>query len=140
MARQSSFAHRRFWSLSGSPVLVFRFVLAGIMLSTGVGVTYALVNRSAFHTSFPGAATLGVYVAFLIVGATGFVALVGLWYWRRWATVLYGVLAVATVLLDAVARAPLAHEVAVVVGAVTVFTLVYLNRERFRPRGPTGAV
>lgn len=47
---------RGFLTLRGSPALVFRVLLVGIMLSTGVGVRYALSNRSALQESFPGAA------------------------------------------------------------------------------------
>lgn len=130
---------RRFWSLSGSPVLIFRVVIAGIMLSTSIGISYALANRSAFVLSFAGARAPGVYVAFLIVGALGLISLAGLWMWKRWALVLYAILTAASIVLDLLAGAPLAHQLAVIVGAAAVFTLAYLNRGRFRSGLPPRA-
>jgi len=136
----NSRAGRHFWSLSASPVLVLRLLLAGIMLSTGVGVLYAGLNRPAFQNSFPGASTPVVYAAFLVVAGGGFLALIGLWYWRRWAVVLYGGLTVASLVLDVIARAPVVHQIAVVLGASAVLTLVYVNRARFGADGSPGAV
>lgn len=129
----------RFLSVSSSPIFVFRVVIAGILLSTLIGISYALVNRPAFVFSFPGANAPGVYVAFLIVGVLGFVSLAGLWMWRRWALVLYASLTATSIVLDLIAGAPLAHQLAVVVGAVAVFTLAHLNRARFGYGLPPGA-
>ena len=58
-------------------------------------------------------------------------ALIALWMWRRWGLVLYGIVVVASLVLDRMAEAPLAHEVTVLVGATAVFSLAYLNRTRF---------
>lgn len=125
-----------FWSLRGSPLIIFRVVIAGIMLSTLIGISYAMVNRSDFVSSFPGADAPAIYSAFLVVGGLGFISLVGLWVWRRWALVLYAILAIASVILDLSAGAPLAHQLAVITGAAAVFTLAYLNRGRFRSGQP----
>jgi hypothetical protein len=55
-----------------------------------------------------------------------------MWFWQRWAVVLYGILAVASVSLDIVAAAPVVHQVTIVFAAAIVFLLVYLNRQGFR--------
>lgn len=128
----TSSAYRRFWSLRGFPQLVFRLLVVGLLLSTGIGVAYALVNRPAFVSSFPGAAAPVVYGALLIVAGVGLIALVGLWRWRRWALGLYAILVLASIVLDVIVRAPLAHQLTVIVSAVVLFTLAFLNRSRFR--------
>lgn len=124
--------NRSFFTVTGSAVFAFRALLIGIGLSTGIGVTFALSNRPAFVASFPRAASPGVYGAFFVVAAFGIVALIGLWGWRRWALTLYAVVALATLAIDRLARAPAAHEAAVVTGATAIFLLAYINRERFR--------
>ena len=131
--------NHHFLTFSGSPVFMFRTLVVGIMLSTGIGVTYAILNRSAFVESFPGAATPTLYGAFLVVAAMGLVALIGLWGWRRWALVLYALVAVASLALDRLAGAPLIHELAVLTGAAAVFSLAYLNRRHFRQSPGFGA-
>lgn len=125
---------RAFLSLRGSPVFAFRVLLGGIMVSTGIGVLYALSNRSALLESFPGAAVTRVYVGLLLVAGMGLAALFALWMWRRWGLVLYGIVVISSLVLDRMARAPFAHEVAVLVSAVAVFSLAYLNRTRFAVR------
>jgi hypothetical protein len=126
---------RTFLSLRGSPVLVFRVLLGAIMLSTGIGVLYALSDRPAFLESFPGAAEPQVYGGLLLVAGAGLVALIALWTWRRWGLLLYGVVVVASLALDRMAKAPPAHELTVCVAAVAVFSLAYLNRTRFASSG-----
>lgn len=120
-----------FFSLRGSPVLVFRVLIVGIMLSTGIGVIYAISNRPAFVASFPGASAWPVYVGFLVTAGVGLVALLGLWAWRRWGLVLFCIQAVMSFVLDRIAGAPLAHELAVLGGAVAALSLAYINRGRF---------
>jgi MFS superfamily sulfate permease-like transporter len=131
---------RVFWSLSGSPTLIFRVLIVGIMLSTSIGILYALMDRASFVSSFPGAAALTIYMGFLIVAGLGIVSLVGLWMWKRWALALYAILTTASVVLDLLAGAPFAHQLAVIVGAAAVFALAYLNRHRFRGSQPPRAV
>jgi hypothetical protein len=122
-----------------SPVLLFRVVLAAMMLSTLVGVWFAGTNRPAFQAAFPGAARTAVYVGLLGTGGVGLVALAGLWRWRRWALVLYGFVAVVGIVLDLLAAAPILHQITVVAGALIVFTLAYANRRQFRAAAPRGA-
>ncbi len=128
----------RFLSLRGSAAFAFRAVVVGLMLSTMFGVTYALSKRPSLLASFPGAATPWVYRGLLLVGVTGLVALVWLLRWRRWALVLYGILTVASAVLDWFAAAPRAHQMTVVVSGAAVFALAYVNRRRFRGN-PTSA-
>ena len=122
---------RAFLSLRGSPAFIFRILLGAIILSTAMGVVYAVTNRSAFLQSFPGAASPGAYAGLLLIAVLGVVALIALWSWRRWGLVLYGFVVIGSLALDRMARAPLAHEVTVCVAAVAVFSLAYLNRTRF---------
>lgn len=120
-----------FWSVKTSPLLVFRVLLAALMLSTGIGVWFATAQRARFEVAFPGTVSLPVYAGLLTVGVAGLVALIGMWRWRRWAVILYAVGAVAGIALDVLARAPRAHQATVVIAAVAVLTLVALNRQRF---------
>ncbi len=122
---------RAFLSARGSPSFVFRVLLGAIMLSTGLGVIYAVSNRPAFLESFPGANSPLVYGALLLNAGIGLTALIGLWKWQRWGLMLYGVAVIASLVLDRIAEAPPAHEVALLVGAAAVFSLAYLNRTRF---------
>lgn len=129
----------RFWSPPGSPILAFRVVVAALMASTAFGVWYGAANRGAIVSAFPGAANSMVYAGLLGTGGAGLVALAGLWRWRRWAVALYGIVALAGVVLDVLARAPALHQATVVTAAVLLFLLVYLNRQRFRnPSGTAG--
>lgn len=120
--------------------LILRVLLGALFVSTGVGLWYAISRRVAFQLAFPGSVHELVYVALLITGATGLIAIAGLWLWRRWAVILYVGVAVASLCLDVVAEAPLAHRVTVVVSAVSVFLLVYLSWDRFRSNGSVGTV
>jgi len=127
-------AGSRGWlSRSVSWRLVFRVLLAAMLVSTGIGLWYATAHRPDFQAAFPGAEHTAVYGALLLTGAAGVVAICGLLLWQRWAVPVYFVVAVAGLALDAAARAPLAHQVTVLVGALAVAWLVYANRERFRP-------
>lgn len=126
---------KRFWSLTGSPRLIFRVVVAALLVSTSAGVWYAIGNRSAFQDAFPGAVSNAVYGSLIAVGALSLVALAGLWAWHPWAIVLYGFLAAASVVLDVLARAPVLHQVTVVLATCVVGTLAYVNRSAFHRGG-----
>lgn len=115
--------------------MIFRVVLVALVTSTSAGLWYAIGNRPAFEIAFPGAGAAGVYGSLLGVGALSLVALVGLWFWRPWAMVLYGVLAAASVVLDVLADAPVLHQVTVVLATCVVFALAYLNRHAFHRGG-----
>jgi len=121
----------RFLTARASPVFAFRVVLAGVMLSTTIGILYAVTNRAGFVTSFPGAAKTWLYLGFLMAAVGGLTALVGLWRWQRWALALYGIVVALSLVLDRLASAPMAHEMAVLAGAAAVLGLAYLNRRRF---------
>jgi hypothetical protein len=119
---------------------VFRVLLAALFLSTGVGLWYATAHRPDFQLAFPGSRRGVVYVALLLTGGTGMVAVCGLWFWRRWAVVTYGCVAAASLALDVVAEAPFMHQLTVAVSTACVFWLIYLNRARFRICPPGGAI
>lgn len=122
---------RAFLSAGGSPVVVLRLVVVGIIMSTSLGVVYAIGNRSAFVSSFPGAESTVIYVGFLTVGVAGVIALMNLLRWKSWALWLYVAQTLASIGLDVIAHAPMLHHVAVIAGATVVFGLVSLNRRRF---------
>ncbi len=122
-----------FWRGGASPRLVFRLLVGATLCSTMIGVGYALLRRATFVASFPRAADPGLYWSLVLTGVVGLVALAGLWGWRRWAVVLYALLAAASLTLDVVAGAPVAHQATVAVDAVLILALAWLNRARFRP-------
>ena len=111
---------------------VFSIILAGLALSTLVGVLHALLHRAVFVESFPGAAAAPVYWSLVLAPGAGLVALGGLWFRRSWAVLLYGVTGVAAVALDYEAAAPAAHMTAAVVAVVIVLALAYSRRSDFR--------
>jgi len=120
-----------FWSLSVSLVLVLRLLLGALTVSTGVGVWYAVARRPAFQGAFPGTADDRVYGAMLLTAALGFVALVALWFWRRWGAWLYGLVALSSIVLDLAVRAPFVHQLSAAISAGLVLGLVFVNRRRF---------
>jgi hypothetical protein len=120
---------RGFWSVRASRTLAFRLALAGLAASTLIGVTFALARPAEFRAAFPGAASPAAFA--------GLVAVAGLWHWRRWAVILYGIVAAASLALDVAVRAPAVHQAAVIVAALAVLGLAYANRARFGA-GPAG--
>jgi hypothetical protein len=128
---------RGFWSVRASRTLAFRLALAGLAASTLIGVTFALARPAEFRAAFPGAASPAAFAGLLAVGGAGLVAVAGLWHWRRWAVILYGIVAAASLALDVAVRAPAVHQAAVIVAALAVLGLAYANRARFGA-GPAG--
>jgi hypothetical protein len=121
---------------SSSPPLrvsewIFRAVVFLVALSTAKATQYALTNKTAFLEAFPGA-TEGVYLLFVFAGVLGFVALVGLFYFQRWATWLFGILALLITILNLGTSAPMRHTLASIAVTVIILGLGVVCRERFR--------
>lgn len=111
-------------------ILVYRIVLVLLFSGSLNAIYIAIVRHSEFIVSFPGAIG-GVYLGLLGVAVAGLAALVGLWFWRRWAVAAFLGLGVVAVVLDVFARAPLAHQIATATATLVVTVLVYSLRERF---------
>ena len=109
----------------------FRGIVFLVALSTAKATHFAITRKAAFLEAFPGASE-GVYLSFLIGGAVGFVALVGLFYFQRWATWIFGGLALFVTILNFGVSAPLLHTLSAVVLTLVILILGYFCRERFR--------
>lgn len=116
--------------------VLLRIVLAALSLSTCAGLWFAVTNRPEFEAAFPGAADGRIYAGLLLLGGLGLVAVVGLWRWRRWAVVLYGLVVLADLVMDVLADAPVVHQGTVLVGGLLVGSLLFLNRARFAADAP----
>lgn len=112
-------------------LFAFRAWMIALVLSSLIGVTFALVDRPSFVEIFPGAAAPSLYYAFLAAAGMALVAIAGMMLWRGWAVVLYVVFLVIAFALDRMAGAPLAHEVALISGGTLLLVLAYLNRAGF---------
>jgi hypothetical protein len=118
--------------MSTAWVVVFRVVLVIVVASTLNAVRIALTQREEFLAVFPGAAGWPL-AAMAIVAAVGIVGKVGLWFWRRWAISLTVVTGMATIALDVIARAPVPHQVTVVIMTSAMLGLAWKLRGRFVP-------
>jgi len=88
--------------------LVFRAVVFLVALTTAKAAHFAIMRKSEFLESFPGASE-SVYVFFLLGSVIGFVSLVGLFYFQRWATWVFGILALFVTIVNVGVSAPLLH-------------------------------
>jgi hypothetical protein len=111
-------------------MVTFRILLLAIAFSTVKATLFALTNREKFLESFPGASEV-VYGFFIAGAAVGFVALIGLFHYRRWGVWIFGCLSVVVTVVNFIVRAPSAHTLATIALAGLVLGLVYLLRRRF---------
>ena len=109
---------------------LFRGVIFLVALSTAHATIFALTQKSTFLEAFPGASE-SVYIFFLIGGTIGFIALVGLFYFQRWATWIFGVLALFVTIINVGVSAPVRHTLSGVGLTVIILGLGYFCRERF---------
>ena len=110
---------------------IFRGVVFLVAVSTAQATHFALTRKYAFFEAFPGASE-SVYLFFLIGGVFGFIALVGLFYFQRWATWIFGVLALFVTIVNVGVSAPLRHTLSGVALTLLILILGYFCRERFR--------
>lgn len=110
---------------------LFRAVVFLVALSTAKAAYFAALNKSAFLESFPGASE-SVYLFFLLGSVIGFVSLVGLFYFQRWATWVFGVLALFVTIVNVGVSAPLRHTLSGAALTIVILVLGYFCRDRFR--------
>jgi hypothetical protein len=112
-------------------VLLFRAIVFMVGLSTAKATHFAIADKSGFLEAFPGASE-GVYLSFLIGGVLGFISSVGLFYFQRWATWLFGGLALFVTILNFGVSAPLLHTLSGLGLTFLILILGFVCRERFR--------
>jgi len=115
----------------GAVEWIFRAVVFLTALTTMQATYFAIAHKAEFLEAFPGASE-GVYLFFIIGGIIGFVALVGLFYFQRWATWIFGILALLVTIMNFGVSAPLRHSLAAIAVTVVLLVLGTLCRERFR--------
>lgn len=111
--------------------LLFRAVVFLTALSTAQAAHFAIARKSAFLESFPGASE-SVYVFFLLGSLVGFASLVGLFYFQRWATWVFGVLALFVAIVNVGVSAPMLHTLSGAGLTLVILALGYVCRDRFR--------
>ncbi len=110
---------------------IFRGVVFLTALTTAQATYFAITEKAKFLDAFPGASE-GVYIFFIIGGLIGFVALVGLFYFQRWATWIFGILALLVTIMNFGVSAPLRHSLSAITLTVILLVLGTLSRKRFR--------
>lgn len=111
--------------------LIFRAVVFFVALTTAKAAHFAIVNKSAFIESFPGASE-SVYVFFLLGSVIGFASLVGLFYFQRWASWVFGILALFVTIINVGVSAPLLHTLSGAGLTLVILILGYYCRGQFR--------
>ena len=111
--------------------MLFRAVVFFVALSTAKAAHFAIERKSAFLESFPGASE-SVYVFFLFGSVIGFASLVGLFYFQRWATWVFGILALFVTIVNVGVSAPLLHTFSGAGLTLVILILGYFCREQFR--------
>ena len=109
---------------------VFRATVFLVAVSTAKATHFAITQKSAFLEAFPGAPE-SVYLSFIIAGFVGFVALVGLFYFQRWATWVFVGLALFVTIVNLGVAAPLLHTLSGIALTLAILILGSLCRERF---------
>lgn len=110
---------------------LFRAIVFLVALSTAKAAHFAILRKSAFLESFPGASE-SVYIFFLLGAAIGFASLVGLFYFQRWSTWVFAVLALFVTIVNVGVSAPLLHTLSSAGLTLLILVLGYFCRERFR--------
>lgn len=110
---------------------MFRGIVFFVALSTAKATHYAIAEKSDFLDAFPGASE-SVYISFIIGGVLGFISLVGLFYFQRWATWIFLILALFVTIVNFGVSAPLLHTLSGIGLTFLILVLGVLNRERFR--------
>ncbi|MFN8580478.1 MAG: hypothetical protein U0163_05795 [Gemmatimonadaceae bacterium] len=112
-------------------VVVYRILVLALVASTLSGVIFAHTHYREFAEAFPGMDHT-VFTLMMLSATVGIASLVGLWFWRRWAVWIYGLVGVDVVVLDVLARGPVLHIATAVVSTLVVLGLCYRLRGRFR--------
>lgn len=115
----------------GAAAIALRTVAALLMLSTGFGLWRMATDREAIVARFPGAEG-ALYWSLFASGVFGLVAAAGIIALRRWGLWLYALVVVAMLVLDESARAPRAHQAAVLAGAAAIGACAWWARASFR--------
>ena len=110
---------------------LFRAVVFLVALTTAKAAHYAVLHKSEFLESFPGASE-SVYLFFLLGSVIGFVSLVGMFYFQRWATWVFGILALFVTIVNVGVSAPLLHTLSGAGLTLVILILGCFCRERFR--------
>lgn len=111
-------------------LVVFRITLIAVGFSTVKALTFALQSKSRFLESFPGASEF-LYAVFLAAAVIGFVILLGLFHFQRWALWLFILLAGVVNVLNLLVAAPSLHSLSTIALTGLILGLTYLLRDRF---------
>jgi len=113
---------------------VLRFWLAAMALSTLSALRVVLADWSAFVVAFPGAQSQPGHIVAVALPILLLIAIVGIWYWRRWGLWLLVIATIATLAFDAIAHGPWLHALAAAVASLITVLLLWWNLSRFAGR------
>lgn len=108
----------------------YRIILLLLGFSTVKAALFALGEKQQFLDRFPGASG-SVYYAFLLLAVVGFVSLIGLFHYQRWAVWIFGILTVLITILNVTVQAPVLHTLSGVAAGALVLFLAWVLQPRF---------